>query len=341
MGTGIVANAAALLPRQASGLHAFAVAVWACAVVLLAALIVATIAHWVLHPTNARAHLRNPAMAPFYGAPPMALTTVGAGALLVGHDLIGQPAAVVVAFVLWTLGAVGGLASSALVPYLLFTRHEVTLKTTFATWLMPIVPPMVSAATGAALVTHLPVGQARETMLLACYAMFGLSLLASLVTITLVWMRLAYEKAGPDTMTPTLFMVLGPLGQSITAASLLGTAAPHAIGAPYASAFDAMSLLYGVPVWGFTMLWLVLATALVVRAIRRGLPFSLTWWSFTFPVGICVTGTSLLAVRTGLDVLAWIAVGLFVVLLVAWVVAAVRTAHGGLRTGVLLDGPRG
>jgi C4-dicarboxylate transporter/malic acid transport protein len=337
MGTGIVANAAALLPRQVAGLHAFAVGVWVLAAFWLVTLVAITAAHWIRHTENAKAHVSDPAMAPFYGAPPMALMTVGAGALLVGHDVIGMSAAVVVAFVLWGLGTLGGLASSALVPYRLFTRHEVEVKHTSATWLMPVVPPMVSAATGAALIQHVPAGQAREALLLACYALFGLSLLASLVIITLVWGRLAYQKTGPVANVPTLFIVLGPLGQSITAANLLGNQAHLAIGAPFSTGFRAMGVLYGAPVFGFAMLWLVVATALVVRAARRGLGFSLTWWSFTFPVGTVVTGTSLLARDTGLDALAWTAVVLFVLLVAAWVAVAARTAHGALRTGALLQ----
>ncbi len=51
--------------------------------------------------------------------------------------------------------------------------------------------------------------------------MFGLSLLASLVVITLVWGRLARHKVGAAAMVPTLWIVLGPLGQSITAANNL------------------------------------------------------------------------------------------------------------------------
>ncbi len=41
----------------------------------------------------------------------------------------------------------------------------------------------------------------------------------------------------------------------------------------------------GVPTWGFAMMWLALAAAITVLTARRGLPFALTWWSFTLPVG--------------------------------------------------------
>ena len=72
-----------------------------------------------------------------------------------------------------------------------------------------------------------------------------------------------------------------------------------------------------------------------LRTARRGLPFSLTWWSFTFPVGTCVTGTSALAARLPLPALAGAAVVLYVVLLAAWVVVFVRTVHGGVVRGHL------
>lgn len=340
MGTGIVANAAALLPRQVTGLHTAAIGIWMLAATMLAALITATAAHWVRHPDNARGHASNPAMAPFYGAPPMALMTVGAGTLLLGKDLIGLDAAVIVDSVLWTLGTLTGLAAALAVPYLMFTRHQLKSDSVFGFWLMPVVPPMVSAATGAALIAHLPAGQARLDMLLACYAMFGLSLLASIIVITLLWGRLLMHGVGPAKLVPTLWIVLGPLGQSITAASLLGAAAPGVIPAPYASALTAFGVVYGAPVFGFAMLWLLLAATITVKTVREGLPFSLTWWSFTFPVGTTVTGTSELAIHTGSTALAWIAVALFVLLVTAAATALTRTLHGTYRGHLLLDPQR-
>ena len=40
--------------------------------------------HWARNREAAPGHARNPVMVQFYGAPPMALLTVGAGALLLG-----------------------------------------------------------------------------------------------------------------------------------------------------------------------------------------------------------------------------------------------------------------
>ena len=339
MGTGIVANAAMLLPAHLAALHSFALGVWVLAAALLLALTLATAVHWLLYPEIARGHHRDPEMGPFYGAPPMAMLTVGAGALLVGRDLIGLPAAITLDEILWTLGTVTGLASTIVIPYLMFTRFELEREHTLATWLMPIVPPMVSAATGAALIAHLPAGQDRLAMLLCCYAMFGVSLLASLVTITLLWGRLAYNGVGPAHTVPTLWIVLGPLGQSITAVSLLANAAPSVIPQPYAGAMQATAVLYGMPVWGFATVWLLLAATITLNTARSHLPFSLTWWSFTFPVGTVVTGTSELALHTHANLLIWTSVALYALLTGAWLTAAIGTARGSLHGRLFLPAP--
>jgi C4-dicarboxylate transporter/malic acid transport protein len=341
MGTGIVATAAATLPVQWPGLRGFATAIWVLAAAWLLVLTAAEIVHWARHRQAALAHARDPVMVQFYGAPPMALLTVGAGALLLGPGLIGAHAALLIDAVLWPLGTLAGLASSVAVPYLMFTRLRAAPDAAFGGWLMPVVPPMVSAATGALLIPHLPAGQPRLTLLLACYAMFGISLIASVVVMTQLWQRLVRHSVGPAAMVPTLWIVLGPLGQSITAASLLGAAARLALPFPYGAAFQAFGVVYGVPVWGFAVLWAALATAITARAARAHLPFSLTWWSFTFPLGTLVTGTTGLALHTGSVVFHWAAAGLYLVLVTAWIVVSVRTVAGTWRGTLLRAAPGG
>jgi C4-dicarboxylate transporter/malic acid transport protein len=339
MGTGIVANAAAGLPVQVPGQRVFAEVVWVIAALLLVVLVVTVGAHWVRHPTVARTHARNPQMAHFYGAAPMALLTVGAGAVLVGHDLIGSRLAVDLDWILWTAGTCGGLFTAVTIPYLMFTQYSVEPDAAFGGWLMPVVPPMVSAATGALLIPHMAPGTGRETMLYGCYAMFGLSLVASLIIITLIWSRLAYYGTSGTARVPTLWIVLGPLGQSITAAGLLGAAAAHAVAPEIAGGMSVFAILFGVPVWGFAVLWICLATSLTVRTLRRGMPFALTWWSLTFPVGTFVTGTSQLAVHTGLPAFKVAAAVAFLGLLSTWLLVAVRTARGSFRGNLFAPPP--
>jgi tellurite resistance protein TehA-like permease len=339
MGTGIVAVAASSLPVQSVALRTGATAVWGLAVVLLVVVTAATVTLWVRWPAVAMSHLRHPVMRHFSGAPPMAVLTVGAGALLLGRNWIGLPASVTVDWVLWTAGTVSGLLSAVLVPFLVLTRHDGAPAVPSGAWLMSIVPPMVSASTGALLVPYAPAGQARETLFWGCWTLFGLSLAASSVVIVAVMGRFARHGTGEAGTVPTIWIVLGPIGQSITAANLLATAAPHVVARDTVHALLVVALVYGFGMLGAALLWAAIALTITVRVGREHLPFSLTWWSFTFPVGTCVTGMNGLALHSGLVVVDVLAVAADGVLVVTWVVVAARTLHGVVVTGALLRAP--
>ncbi|MEV6431888.1 TDT family transporter [Nocardia sp. NPDC051463] len=333
MGTGIVGNAAATLPLQFPGLRGTAIVTWGLAALLLVVLSSAWAVQWMRFPDSARGQWNHPVMSQFFGAPPMALLTVGAGTLLLGRDVIGLSAAVAVDWVLWSAGTALGLLTAIAIPYRMFTHHHFEPNAAFGGWLMPVVPPMVSAALGALLLPYAPAGQIRLTMIVLCVAMFGMSLIAALVTITMIWSRLAHYGIPEAGMVPTLWLVLGPLGQSFTAAGLLANAAPTALPDLYAKGLTVFSVIFGVATWGFAMLWLALAITVTAKTARAGtLKFNLTWWGFTFPLGTCVTGSTVLYSHTGANLFAAAAVALYIVLVSAWAVVGVRTARG------LLDG---
>ncbi|MCO6011051.1 carboxypeptidase regulatory-like domain-containing protein [Actinoallomurus purpureus] len=325
MGTAIVANAAVTLPRL-HGLRTAALVVW-----LAAALLLLVLAVGYLRQRALRLHAGDPVMVQFFGAPPIALLTVGSGALLLGRRLIGPQAALDVDWVLWSLGTVLGLVAACTVPYLMVTRHRFAPDAAFGGWLLPVVPPMVSAATGALLVPHARAGQVRLALMLGCYAMLGLGLVATLLVLAMIYGRLVHHEAPTGTVVPTVWIGAGALGQSVTALGALATAAPSALAAPYARGAAVFALLGGIVVWGFAMLWVVLATGLTVRTIRAGLPFAPTWWSFIFPIGACVTATGALAARTGSDAFAWLAVVFYELLVIAWVVVSSHSLHHAAR----------
>ena len=189
---------------------------------------------------------------------------------------------------------------------------------------------MVSASTGALLIPHVGQGQFGRTFFFACYAMFGLSLLVAMITITMIYSRLVHAGLPATQSVPTVWIALGALGQSITAANLLGARAGMVFAdAPsLVSGLHVFGVLYGSVVAGFAAFVFTLATALTVHALRRSLTFSLTWWSFTFPVGTCVTGAGALGTASNMEAFSWLAAAVFVVLVLAWGTVAVHTVAG-------------
>ncbi|MFD4182347.1 TDT family transporter [Rhodococcus sp. NPDC058514] len=322
MGTGIIAVGAASLPVEVPGRRAIAHGFWALAALELVLLSVAFAAHWVRHREHALGYARSPAMAPFYGALPMAVLTVGAGTAVAGGDILGS-SAVAVAAVLWAVGTAAGVAAAITVPPRMLSGGAPT-----PAWLMPVVPPMVSAATGAALIPHLPVGQARLTMLLGCYVLFAMALTAAVVTMVVVIGHLARTGLPAVQAIPTVWIPLGVIGQSIAAANLLGRASDSAVGPAAAAGLRAFGVVYGIGVAGIGLLAFGFACLLTVRAAGRGLRFSMSWWSFTFPLGACAVGAGTLGIATDSLAVQWLSVALFALLIGIWVVVAAHTARG-------------
>ncbi|MGF1703266.1 TDT family transporter [Photobacterium makurazakiensis] len=335
MGTGIIANAAVGLPFIGKHLTSFATVIWLVAFAMLVVMTIFKSYQTITKPHIIKRQFNDPVMSQFFGAPPMAFLTVAGGTLLLGPDLFGQSLALSIAWPLFWIGTISGIITAIIIPYRLFTHNEVHNDAAFGGWLMPIVPPMVSATIGSMFLSHMSNTIAQQTLLYGMYACFGISLVASLIIITLIWSRLAHAGTSSSARVPTLWIVLGPLGQSITAAGSLGAAAMYTVSEPIASGMNVMAILYGVPVWGFAMLWFSVAALLTLRGLRRKMPFALTWWAFTFPIGTCVTGTTQLALHTGLPAFQWASIILFGCLILAWVTAALGTFKG-LKHGKLL-----
>ena len=338
MGTGITANAAVGLPIYGSKLTGFATFFWVVACTMLVLMTLFKIYQTVTKPQIIKRQFDDPVMSQFFGAPPMAFVTIAGGTLLLGPHILGQTLALNIAWPLFWIGTIGGIITAIIIPYRLFTHAEIQDDAAFGGWLMPVVPPMVSAAIGALFLPHIESLITQQTMLYGLYACFGISLIASFIIITLIWSRLAHSGTSGGARVPTLWILLCPLGQSITAAGALGAAAMLIVSQPIASGMNVMAVLYGVPVWGFAMFWFCLASLLTLRALRRKMPFALTWWAFTFPVGTCVTGTTQLALHTGLPAFEWAAITLFIFLLLAWLTAALGTFRG-IKSGSILHNP--
>ena len=107
-----------------------------------------------------------------------------------------------------------------------------------------------------------------------------------------------------------------------------------------ATALRDFALIYGVTIWGFAISWLAIVVAITTKTAREHLPFAPTWWSFTFPLGTLVTGTSELAITCGVDALKYIAAALYVALICAWATVTTRTLTASIRRSVVPEPAR-
>lgn len=325
MGTGIVAVVASALTVHVPGVDAVAIVAWllaASGLVVLAALAVPA-----LRTHGLAQFADDPHTAPFLGAPPMAVCTVAAATVAVGHRVVGLGAALDIAAVLWIPATVAGCVCAVLLPLRAAHRPALRVDPGHPTWILAAVPPLTSATTGTVFAAHVPAGAARTAFLVMLGVLLVFGIAGAAGAIRLVLVRMGRVGLGPLRSVPTLWIVLGPLGQTMAAVLLIATAGGHRTGATTVAAVAVGCLALG---------WFAFALGATVWAGRHGLPFSLAWWSFTFPVGTVALGTAELARVTGAGGLGWASFACFVLLLVGWSLAAQGTVRAGLRSAARL-----
>jgi C4-dicarboxylate transporter/malic acid transport protein len=328
MGTGILAVTIAASPIAVPGGAPLAATLWLLASALLAALVALVIASLADDPSRLCETYSDPSAMQAWGAPPMACFTVAVGALTIGRRLIVPAIDVHLAQGLFIAGVIGALGLAFLIPYLMFTRHQLASEVTSATWLLPIVPLIVASVPSALLIPSWPTAL-QSSMLALGYAMWGCGIMLAMIVIVLHYARLVQYRVPDGALVTSVWLVVGPLGQSIAGFNALDAAASSVWPAP-ATILSAIGLAYGTAVWGFAAYWLVMAIALTLRTSRTKLPFALGWWAFTFPVGVLTAGTYSLAALTASPFFRSAGLVLLSLLAFMWVLVAVATTRHAL-----------
>jgi tellurite resistance protein TehA-like permease len=341
MGTGILGIGLRATAPDAALARVVAESLFVLASVLFVGLVALLAWRLVSIRTAFRASLEHRATAQGWGAPPMAALTLSVGSLTIAPSMAPPETWCFWAQLLFVAGSVSGTLVAIVVTYRgIVGARDTSLEMLDGAWLLPVVPPVVASVPAALLATSWPL-ELRSSILAAAYAMLGLGDALAAITIGLIVARLLRRGLPAAAAIPSLWIVVGPLGQSAAGAVALGSAAQTVL-----PSLGRGLLLAGVavamPLIGFGLGWLAIAGTATVRAMRRGLPFGMGWWSLTFPVGTMIGGTLALSRTTGVPLFAALAGILLGLLALTWSVVAVGTARAALRAivgGVAVDGP--
>ncbi len=321
MGTGVLAVTLHFYSTLLPVLAPLAVALHWLNVALFLVLAGPWLARWVRFPQAALASLRHPVQAHFYPTFSIALIVLALQFLVFGHHRD-------IALALWLPGALLTVFFSFAILALVFHGESIALEHVTPAMFIPPVGLVVIPVAGAPLAAAMAPGW-RELALVFNWAVLGAGSLLYVGLLALTMFRYVLGKPVGKPMVPTAWVNLGPLGVIPVSLLNLGEAMPQL-------AASGVVQVVGLLLWGFGVWWLLMAAILTVSAARRGeLPFALSWWAFTFPLGAFVASSWRLGNQTGLAPI--VAVGSVALLLLAalWSVTLVRTLRG-VASGALL-----
>ena len=301
MGTGITSILLYNLPYQFNGLQVIAECIFGLNVVLFLLFTVVSVLRYMLFPDVWRLMLFHSQQSLFLGTFPMGMATIVNMMVyvIVPHGGQGWVYAV---FALWIVNVVISWGTTIGMPFVIFTIHDLKMDNLSAALLLPIVPCVVAASTGAIVASVLPPGFALPTVLLS-YFTLGCGILPTIFFMSIYVLRLSVFKLPPASMIVSTFLPLGPCGQGAYAVLELSkvlytqstnnkmnlvpsdrTLSLQAASAIYAGGIITSLFLLGLGFW-----WLMLAL-LSIAYSRAQMSFNLGWWAFTFPLGVFASG---------------------------------------------------
>lgn len=213
----------------------------------------------------------------------------------VGIPAFGQ-GFVVFAWALWWIDALVSLLVGIGVPFAMFNYHVQTLEAMNGAWLLPVVSPIVSSATGGIIAQYLPPSHARLT-LVCSYILWGCGFPIAMLVLALYFHRLAVHHLPPRAAIVSVFLPLGPCGQGsfallqfskVIRQLAMETGIGLGNGAMYgqatqirmADAIYAVSIPIALVIWGIGLFWLVIAVGSIIKIgfSEDRFPFNMGWW---------------------------------------------------------------
>lgn len=271
MGTGVVSLATLEMSQSLPWLYWPAQILNFFNYLLFAFLTIWALLSWPKNTPVLKANFEHPDTCALYSAIGIALLVLGSQALR--FELGEQLAAVV-----WSAGALVTFIFNFGILYRFFMHPGVEMAHITPALFVPVASMVVMPTAGAQICMQLA-GLGRELALLACVLSLGGGLVLYGGLFSMLLQRHLLIRPLPDQLAPTIWIHLAPIGWSgVSIISLSSFLLPERCqGAAQLLAL----LLFGGAFWWFIMASIICAAALK----RRALSFSLSWWSFIFPIG--------------------------------------------------------
>ncbi len=320
MGTGVLALVSLFYSKYLFVLKDFAYELFYFNVALFFILLILWILRWVFFREDALKDLNNPIISNFY-------PTIAVGMLVLSADFIFIAKDFFMGEIFWFAGALSTMFFAVLILFIMFKGSHVKIDHINPAWFIPPVGLVVVPIAGSSLISHFS-GIFKEFVIILNYICWGSGFFIYLALLAICINRFILRKPLPNTLAPTIWINLGPIGASTTSLiNLIKNSAFVKIKEPF--------FVSGLFFWGFGIWWTIMAIIMTLYYIKKlKLPFTMSWWAFTFPLGAYVAATHSVSLLFKISIIDYIGFGLYWLLLLLWLLTliytVIRSYHGTL-----------
>lgn len=301
-----------------------------------------TFIRWKKFPEAIKADIYHPIASHFFAGISIAsaILSTSVSNILIPLKIFSPEIGGTIALVLYGLAVLLGVSFLLMTNIALITSEDAKPNHALGIWLLPPVGIFVSIFAGNFVAQYF-ISSIGSAILLFNIFLFGIAFFYYFYTMTMIFHRIKFYALPPSAMAPSFLIPLAPVGVSIIALfsfqKVLGLFPQLS---EFLQVFHSFFLLYTPMIIGFGFFWAVSTFLIIAHYIRtKGLPFSLGFWAFVFPVdafGIALFLSSTVPIFSFLRPVSFIVWGISFVL---WIFVFYKTISS-LKTGKAFARPK-
>ncbi|EGD52157.1 C4-dicarboxylate transporter/malic acid transport protein [Thermoanaerobacter ethanolicus JW 200] len=337
MGTGGFANVLYLLSAEMPFLKPVAIALFFLNIFLFLIFIIPWVGRWFLHFDKLIEDLKHPVMSNFFVTMPVGGLILGTNFFMIGKEYFSMAFIVTLSTILWIYGVALALIFGVFVTYNMMITEGIGPELTNYSWYITPVASIVVPLLGNLLVKVYAAKNMELAKLINItdIVFYGIGLMLFVILSSIILNRFINHAMPHAMATPTFWIILGPIG--VGTVSLMGIAdASKEIGLILVA--DSLKML-SLILWGFGLWAFVLTVIITIKYLMEGgIPFSLSWWAFIFPLSAYTLSAFNVFMYTKIQLIYWYTVLLAILLAILWISTFIKSLIGTLN-GTLLVPP--
>lgn len=339
MGTGGLANILYLwqdnfIPGKSAGYFLAALALISYFLVFIPWLL-----RWIFYYDYVRRDLHDPIAVNFFVTMPVATTIIGTNIYIIGNDFLTPPFVFFLCLLSWIIAVTG-------VTYFTFYTTFQQMRTENPplpedinfSWIMAPIANMAILLIGnpvlSMAIEHRP--EWAVFILTLNTILLGIGFFLFIFISAIVFVRLSQYPLPPAKLTPSFGIFLSAVGLAVSA--IIDTAV-NSSKMGLLAATD-LSFLIAAVIWGFGF-WIVgIIVIICIHQIRKGgIPFSLGWWAFIFPLAAYTMASQKIAHYLHSILASGYTLVLTMLLILLWLYTFANTVKGIKRGNLFLGSP--
>lgn len=292
---------------------------------------------WVRYFEYAHRDLNHPLIGNFFVTMPVATTILGTNINLIWSKYLGEPLTYSLIFTIWIIAIIGVTFFTFYTTFRIM-RVEDTPKPEMInfSWIMaPIANMAISLIGNPVLELTMKLHPSWSlSVLITNTALFGIGFFLFIFISAIVFVRLANHPLPPAETIPSFGIFVSAVGLAVSA---IIDASKHAHSMGFLASTDLANLI-AVVVWGFGI-WIVgiIAIICIYQLRKGGIPFSMGWWAFIFPLAAYTIASQKVAASFVTPLTSGYAAFLTILLCLLWLYTFTNTVRGAI-TGKLFIG---